>query len=69
MLGWLGLVGFGGFGIRMDVVENEGCFGFVWYTRVRALERRLGRVAVAERQVSGNGTRFVWYARGAVGTA
>ena len=31
--------------------------------------RRLGGVGVVERQVSGNGTRFVWYALGAPGIA
>jgi hypothetical protein len=30
VLGWLGLVGFVGFVVRMYVVENERCFGFVW---------------------------------------
>jgi hypothetical protein len=44
-----------------------GSFGKSQFGECR--RRRLGGVGVVERQVSGNGTRFVWYARGAPGMA
>jgi hypothetical protein len=68
MPGWLGLAGFVGLVAKKDVIENEGLL-WIGGQICSCTRGRFGGEEVAERQVSGNGTRFVWYTRGVPGLA